>query len=261
MAIVTFLSDLGYTDVSVSNAKTALARYILINDVVDITHGVLPYQVRQAAHTLSTAYVHFPNGTVHIAMTDIFYTDRPRILLAEKDGHYFIAPDNGLLAYAFDGAITKGWLCRELTEKGNLTTWMDHAGKIIKSIKDNEDASTLYFGYVIAPPRAIQPKITDTSIDCYVRYIDQYGNVVLNARRELIEGIMSSRSFSISLPPEQKIEKISTHYTDVERLQYLCRFNSSGFLEIAINHGSAAKALLLSAEQDCSYVHFSINLL
>lgn len=65
--------------------------------VVDLTHHVSPYDIRQGAWILLTSYRYFPPGTVFLAVVDPGVgTDRQAVAV-ETARYRFVGPDNGLL--------------------------------------------------------------------------------------------------------------------------------------------------------------------
>ncbi len=69
--------------------------------LIDISHGVQPYDVAGGAFTIAQAYRYFPKKTIHVVVVDPGVGSARRPLLAEVGGQYFIAPDNGVLSMIF----------------------------------------------------------------------------------------------------------------------------------------------------------------
>src|SRR5205823_5143194 len=67
--------------------------------LADITHQVPPGDVRAAQYILSRVWQRFPQGTVHLAVVDPGVGTDRRALAAQTAGHFFVAPDNGLLSF------------------------------------------------------------------------------------------------------------------------------------------------------------------
>jgi S-adenosylmethionine hydrolase len=66
--------------------------------IVDITHGIGPGAVAEGAFWLERSFRYFPAGTVHCAVVDPGVgSERAAVVLA-AERHYFVGPDNGLLA-------------------------------------------------------------------------------------------------------------------------------------------------------------------
>ena len=240
--IITLLTDLGTRDASVSMAKAVLLQHAPGARVTDVTHRVPQHALIQAAYLLLSAYPHFPKGTIHIVPIDVFNGETPRILLAKKEGYWFIAPDNGLLPLAFGDLSEDVWICFENEPANTFGEWMHHAGKIVAQIATG---STLPFTpqSVDTTHRILQPIVTAEGVDCNVLHIDPYQNVVLDITQQQFETIVGNRPFTIKTPRMKDITGISRNYSDVAAGEPLCRFNSAGFLEIALNHGCVAPEL------------------
>jgi S-adenosyl-L-methionine hydrolase (adenosine-forming) len=244
--IITLLSDLGSRDPSVTVAKAILTRHAPETVIVDISHKVAKYDLRQAAYLLLAAYRHFPEGSIHVLPLDIFNGDAPRLLLAKRDGHFFIAPDNGLLPIAFGEALDSPRVCAECSKPYIFTEWMTSAGEIIESIRSGSYAS-FPEGDIRQAPWLLAHQPGADGVDCGILYTDRFENVVLNINKEQFEQIIGDKPFAIKVLKTMEITAISNNYTDVPVGVPLCRFNASGFLEIALNHGSAAAYLGLGA--------------
>ena len=213
---------------------------------VDISHNVAQYDLQQGAYLLLSAYKHFPKGTVHVILVDVFSGDAPRMLLAEKDGYYFIAPDNGILPLAFGSEMDSTLLCFEFAGQYSFSDWMKNAGKVTEAIAQ-ERISQFKHCEVKMARRLLQPQVMPLGIDCNVLYIDRYENVVLDITRKQFDEYVKDRPFRIKVMRLEDITTISSNYNDVPGGKPLCRFNSAGFLEIALNHEPIASLLGLGS--------------
>jgi len=213
---------------------------------VDISHRVAPYDLQQEAYLLLSAYKHFPQGSVHLLLVDVFGGEVPRMLLAEKEGYFFIAPDNGLLPLAFGKELENTRLCLECNKPYLFSKWINIAGEIIQALRQNPGKLALKQYEIKEMRRLLQPQIVPFGIDSNVLYIDRYENVVLNITKSQFEEIVKDKPFKIKIMRMQDISTISNNYYDVPDGAPLCRFNDAGFLEIALNHAPAASLLGLS---------------
>ena len=258
-AMITLLSDLGTCDTSVTVSKAVLARYAPDAAIVDISHHVPQFDLEQAAYLLLSAYRHFSKGTVHLLAVDVFAGNRPKMLLAEKDGYFFIAPDNGILPLAFGMELENTRLCFEFGKPLLFSDWVDKAGQVVEKIFAG---SPLPFSRyeVTNGPSLFQPAILPGSIDCSIRYIDRYENVVLDITRAQFNEQVKNRPFKIKVMRTDDITVVSNNYNDVPDGGPLCRFNDAGFLEIALNHAPAASLLGLSAGHPGNLRHRSVKI-
>jgi S-adenosylmethionine hydrolase len=98
--VITFLTDFG-------PAAPAVCRGVMFRicpdaNVIDVSHQVPRYSIREGADTLVFALPHMPIG-VHVAVVDPGVgTDRLPVALKVARGDVLIGPDNGLLMDAAD---------------------------------------------------------------------------------------------------------------------------------------------------------------
>jgi S-adenosyl-L-methionine hydrolase (adenosine-forming) len=88
-----------------------------------------------------------------------------------------------------------------------------------------------------------QPQISESRISGNVIYIDRFQNAITNIRKEAFEKTRNGRSIRVAFRGYNDVNQISRDYSDVIAGEKLCLFNSSGYLEIAINKGNAAGLL------------------
>jgi len=97
-AIITLLTDFGTRDSYVAEVKAVLASQAHPAHLIDITHDVLPGDVRAAQYLLARVWPRFPQGSVHLVVVDPGVGTKRRALAAAAAGHFFVAPDNGVLS-------------------------------------------------------------------------------------------------------------------------------------------------------------------
>lgn len=261
MGCITLLSDFGLQDASVASAKGMLMQQVPAATIIDISHLVEPFHLQQAAYLLLAAYRHFPKGTCHVLLLDIFSEKSPRLILCEKDGHYFLAPDNGVLSLVFGSRIEQVWQCFELITPGIFSDWLNEMGKIITLLQTQTPQQLNLMPCALKnAPQNWQPKIDDNMIECHVIHIDRYENVVVNLTREQFEIHGNNRPFRIEFMRDEEISQISTHVYNVHEGMKLCRFNATGFLEIAINRGGAASLFGFKLSREKHLIYNSIKI-
>ncbi len=256
MACVTLLSDFGLQDASVASVKGILLQQGPTLPIVDISHLTEPFHLQQAAYLLVSAYRNFPPGSCHVILLDIFSEKTPRLLLAEKDGHYFLSPDNGLLSIAFGTDIEKVWNCYELKAPGIFKDWMRRIAELVKELQTKKAAELKLEVYELKNlTKNFQPLIKPDHVECQVIHIDRYENVIINITEQQFHQFRNGRHFRIQFMRDEEITEISRHYNDVREGEKLCRFNSNGYMEIALNRSKAAGlfGLRLSGESNIYY--------
>ncbi len=100
--IVTLLTDYGRDDDFVGVCHGVIRRIHPEAQIVDITHGLPRYAVRQGALVLRNTLPFMPLG-VHVAVVDPQVgTERRALALRSGDGRILVGPDNGLLSLAWE---------------------------------------------------------------------------------------------------------------------------------------------------------------
>jgi S-adenosylmethionine hydrolase len=97
--VVSFLSDYGQTDEFVGVCKAVVLRAAPSAQIIDITHGIPPFDVRAGALALARSIQYLPPGVVLAVVDPGVGTDR-RAVAVEVESGFLVGPDNGLLAPA-----------------------------------------------------------------------------------------------------------------------------------------------------------------
>ena len=258
--IITLLSDLGSGDAEVTIVKAILTSSLSQVQFVDISHSVPQFNLQQAAYLLLSAYRHFPDDTIHIILVDVFAGVAPCMLLFKYQNQYFIAPDNGILPLVFGEELNDARLCYEFKKPYSFNDWPKNAAKIAQAIASGQ-YEILYQPYQLKTAlRFMQPKILHDGVECNILYIDQFENVVLDITRAQFEEIIGTNPFRIRVSRSHELTTISNNYNDVGEGKALCRFNDTGYLEIAINQGKAASLLGLGAFNSGNLLYQTIKI-
>ena len=97
--VVSFLSDYGLTDEFVGVCKAVILRAAPSARIIDVTHGIPPFDVRAGALALARAVQYLPPGVV-LAVVDPGVGSDRRAVAVEVETGFLVGPDNGLLAPA-----------------------------------------------------------------------------------------------------------------------------------------------------------------
>src|ERR1700676_4674011 len=99
--IITLTTDYGTNDHLVGVLKGVILQIAPNATIVDINHHVVPFDVLDGALTIAAAYRYFPPRTVHLVVVDPGVGTARRPILAARDKHHFVAPDNGGLSLVY----------------------------------------------------------------------------------------------------------------------------------------------------------------
>jgi len=260
MAIITLLSDLGAQSVTIASVKGALYTRLPEVTVVDISHEIKPFYLQEAAYLLASGFRKFPAGTVHIAVFDVFSDKAPRLVVCEKQGQYFLSPDNGLLSLAL-GAVENSRECMVLGQDAPFSNWLDETVRIASLVATGQIDLSILPPIDIKPvPGGLLSKLENNMMQCQIVHIDRFENVIVNVTREQFEKERNGRPFRVEFMRNEVLTTINTGYNNVPPGEKLCRFNSAGYLEISINRGNAAGLFGLSMNQEKDKIRHSIKI-
>lgn len=243
MAIVTLTSDFGLKDHFAASIKGALLTAIPAVTLVDVSHSITPFDLQQGAFTLGHAWQKFPTGTIHMVCVGPSPSARFNHVAFRMHGHFFIGSNNGLFSLLSDD---RPELVVEIARAGTepssfpaLDLYVPVAAAIASGKPLAELGAELSGIAELIRPRHLPE---EDVIKGNVVYIDSFGNLVTDIRKDEFLRIGRGRDFSILLIGEE-INSISQRYSDVDEGDKLALFNSEGLLEIAINQGKANQLL------------------
>jgi hypothetical protein len=250
-SIITLTTDYGTSDHLVGTLKGVILKINPDVAIVDITHHVTPYDLLDGALAIGAAYSYFPARTIHVVVVDPGVGTVRRPLLVTSENQYFVAPDNGVLSLIYERdptavvrhanvehyylqPVSKTFHGRDVFAP--VAAWLAKSGQTAAMGDVIEDYKKF------AMPR---PKATDGVLKGSVIRVDGFGNLITNLRPE---------DFSEEARKAGKIDlQVGTH--PVSRLvetfalgnagEPIAYIGSSGYVEIAVNKGSAARTLAL----------------
>lgn len=248
MAIITLTTDFGERDHFVGATKGAIYSELPDAKIVDISHGVSPFNVPEAAYIIQNAYHSFPKGTIHLIGIDSELNPENKHIAVKLDDHYFICANNGIMSMICSEIVPEKIV--EINIHDKIATSFPVLDVFVKVACHIARGGTLeVIGKVIntiKPIKNLNPFVNEeqTQIIGNVIYIDNYGNVISNIKKKFFESIQKTRAFEISAR-NYKFREVYNKYSDVvnfdipEDKRYdegkaLVVFNSSGYLEIAV---------------------------
>lgn len=215
--------------------------------MIDITHEVNSFDILEGAFLIAQSWRYFPVGTVHVVVVDPGVGSNRRPILAEAGGHFFVAPDNGVLSLIYDSEETT---VRHVTEERffrhpvsqtfhGRDIFAPVAGHIASGVPASELGAVIddYLKLPLEKPvRTARRGWTGA-----VLKIDRFGNLITNFRADEFARVYE-QNFEV-LAGLQAIEKLERNYAAAEPGKVFLIEGSSGYFEIAASQGSAAKIL------------------
>ena len=234
--IITLLSDFGSADSYVGEVKGVLLSHVHGAALLDITHQVPPGDLRAAQYILGRVWHRFPQGTVHLAVVDPGVGTTRRALAAGAAGHFFVAPDNGLLSCLPGDAH---YVSLPIPP-GAAPTF--HARDVFARAAAQLaiGASLTHLGHAITDPyRSPLPvaRHDGAAVVGEVLYVDRFGTLVTNIPGDQVEPGVRIKVAGTA------IGTLVRTFGDVARGQLVALVGSGGTVEIAVRDGSAARLL------------------
>jgi S-adenosylmethionine hydrolase len=265
MGVLTLLTDFGYRDHYVAALKARLLHLAPTLAVMDITHGVEPYNIAHAVHVLRAVFRDFPLGTTHLITVSDYGASpagavaTPAWHAAQHQGHYFVAADNGLLALLCDGVPERLVRLRSATTAATAAPAGSLAGASLPPAAFNPTHDVLAPAAVRLalgqPLDALgqattelysltnrQVRLQDNRITGHVVHVDHYGNLITNIPREAVE-VTSRDRLPIIRFGRETVRELRPHFAAAPPGEIVCAFNAQGCLCIAINQGHASELL------------------
>ena len=106
--VITLLTDFGLQDEYVGAMKGVILSINSNIQLVDITHALTRHDIVQAALIVKSTFRYFPTNSIHVIVVDPGVGGKRKVICCNKDGHFFIAPDNGVLSLVVqDGKVAE----------------------------------------------------------------------------------------------------------------------------------------------------------
>ena len=246
--VITITTDFGHQGPFVGVMKGVILSRLGDARIVDLTHEIVVHWPAEAGFWLVRAFPYFPQGTVHIAVVDPGVGTSRDIIAVSAGGHWFLAPDNGLLAPIvgkYPDATVVRLTAARLTKFGiHSPSATFHGRDIFAPI-----AAELAAGHCslsdlgervdsVVPAWVDEPSVEHGSVSGLVITVDHFGNLITNIDGELIERFQKP-----CVHAGNHIFPLLRTYGDTQPGQYLALVNSFGVIEIARAEQSAADGL------------------
>ena len=241
MKVITLLTDFGLKDAYVGVMKGVILSINPDARIVDITHEVEPQDLTEACFLIKESYPFFSKGSVHLCVVDPTVGSDRRAIVLEREGHFFVGPDNGLFSFAID--------------KGSSIYQIENERYTLKNV-----SGTFHGRDIFAPvaahlslglnPAALGNKVDNpvvlpglypvakgqTLTGKIVRF-DRFGNALSNISIESFNNFVKGRPFRVQLL-DMRFETLSRSYFEDP---YTCVVGSSGNLEFGLFNGNLAQ--------------------
>jgi len=246
--IITLTTDFGVGSPYVAQMKGVMLSICRELQLIDLTHGIKPQNVREGAIVLADCTPRFPPGTIHVAVVDPGVGTSRRIVYAELGEQRYLAPDNGLLSLL--AQRQQAW---DIVAVENPHFWLPqpsmtfHGRDIFAPVAAHlaEGLNPLKLGQKTDSLLQLDwslPQQDRGSVAGEVMFVDSFGNLITNIPREAVTGLGEPASLLVECDG-QVVEGIVPTYGAASSGELVALFDSQDRLEIAKVGGSAARTL------------------
>jgi len=197
---VFLLTDYGLADEFAGVVRASVVRHAPGAPIIDLTHGVTPFDVRAGALALVRAVAHLGPGVVMAVVDPGVGTRRRAVVVSvasttQGEGpHHFVGPDNGLLPWAVDavGGADGAVEIRRDPAPDSAGAWgattfdgrdvfAPAAARLWRGVPMQELGPELDPADLV---RLTEPRVSTSlgSLEAEVLWVDGFGNVQLAAR-------------------------------------------------------------------------------
>jgi len=257
---ISFLSDYGLVDEFVGVVKSVIRDIAPDAVVIDLTHGVAPFDVRAGSLALARSISYVPTGVVLAVVDPGVGTSRRCIAIEVADGEgVLVGPDNGLLAPAVAMAGGSGRAVVlsntefQIEAPGATFAGRDILGPAaahlcngvdLYDLGEPIDAGLLLPGVVPLPREEAGALVTE------VLWVDRFGNCQLNVGPDEIAHFGNEVRVTVgelSGDPMRRVGHRATNFQDIGAGALGLVTDSYGMIALCFDRRSAAAELQISA--------------
>jgi S-adenosylmethionine hydrolase len=259
--IVTLLTDYGRDDDFVGVCHGVIRRIHPEAQIVDITHGLRRYAVRQGALVLRNTLPYMPVG-VHVAVVDPQVgSERRGVGLRCADGRVLVGPDNGLLSLAWErcGGVELAVDISRSPHRLEPVSATFHGRDIFAPVAAHlaRGAELADAGDPLDPDELTTvelpaPRLEDGALVAHALVIDRFGNAGLDVNHDDMAGtgLTLGGTVEIEAGGERYLAKYAQTFADVRRGELIVYEDAYRTLAVAINRGDAAGTLGLQPDAE-----------
>jgi S-adenosyl-L-methionine hydrolase (adenosine-forming) len=259
--IITLLTDYGRDDDFVGVCHGVIRTIHPEAQIVDLTHGVRRYAVRQGALVLRNTLPYTPVG-VHLAIVDPQVgTERRAVGLRTADGRLLVGPDNGLLSLAWErcGGVELAVDVSRSPHRLEPVSATFHGRDIFAPVAAHlargaalEDSGDPLDPADLTTVELPEPRVDDGALVAHALVIDRFGNAALNVGHEDMAGtgITLGGKVELEVAGERYLATYAQTFADVRPGELIVYEDAYRTLAVAINRGDAAATLALRPDAE-----------
>ena len=243
MGIITLTTDFGFKDPFIAEMKGVILTIDPSAVIVDITHGIEPFNILEAAIVIAASSRYFPPGSVHVVVVDPGVGSERRPIILEAEGRLFVGPDNGVFSdlvqkaqatrcyHVIDEALM---LSKDSPTFQGRDIFAPVAAWLLRGTRPADAGPEITDPVMIKIPR---PQMNDGILFGEIVYIDQFGNAITNISLRDLEPL--GKSYEVVLKGHRLMPV--NYYAQESTVTVSCLVNSSDRLEIFSFRNNAAR--------------------
>ena len=249
MSIVSLLTDFGHKDPYVAEMKAVILSISPQAQIVDITHEIDKFNIRMGAYVLASAASYFPKKTVHVAVVDPGVGTPRRAIIVETRRNFYVGPDNGLMMLAAKKEHIIGvyqidnpkYLLPKVSKTFHGRDVFAPAAAHLTAGIVPSDFGPQVQDYIV--PDFTKPIQRNGELFGEVLHIDGFGNTISSISDEELTsvGICEGKMLQVKIGNKTVVLRFCLAYGEVDVGCPLVLVGSGGFLEVAVNQGSASR--------------------
>jgi hypothetical protein len=242
MAIVLF-SDFGSNDLYVGQVEAVLDRYAPGVRVIHLLHDAPAFRIEASAHLLAALSQKIPKGHVFLGVVDPGVGSDRAAVVMRADGRWFVGPDNGLFSVIAARATARQFW---QIASANARLAPSFHGRDLFAPIAAAVATDDFPNSNVKPVAGLQVNLGADDV-AQIVYIDHYGNAFTGVRAANVAPAASIRIAGRTVPHARVFSAVAPGAA-------IWYENSIGFVELAVNQGSAAQAFGLAVGDTVSFV-------
>jgi S-adenosylmethionine hydrolase len=249
--LIALITDFGEEDFFVASLKGVILRINPKARIIDLTHQVPSFDIRQGGFILFSCYKYFPPRTIFLVIVDPGVGASRSILLAKTKKYFFIAPDNGVLSLTMKSEGVE--LIRKVTnkkfflqEQSKTFEGRDRMAPVAAWL--SKGTSPGLFGPQVQDYKVLsdlEPIRKEREIAGSIIYRDKFGNLITNIPKAMVKKLKkeAGKSNLILVTKNRKISSFRENYSQGRKGELFYLVGSLNLIEIAAREASASRKI------------------
>ncbi len=246
---IILLTDFGHDDPFTGILKGVIAAINPDAGVIDLSHGIEPQNIFQAAFILQKSYSYFPVNSIFCVVVDPGVGSARKPICIQTGQYIFVGPDNGVL---WPAAVSDR--IRKIIHLNNTDYFLGQISQTFHG-RDIFAPVSAHLSTDRVDMRLLGPAVQDCvklempqassrgdDYELTILHIDRFGNIALNLTGEEFENIAGESGFCLTLNHHRITLRFNSYSEAIPEKLFLIPA-SSGMMEISIQNKNAAAYL------------------